>query len=321
MQIFESGESVAKKVQGGNLAYNTYACMSESSTENMDEAFQYMKNYLSFTLSFKIVSENIESYSVKLENGDEYTLCHERMFESNKMLKCVPSNILRHIISRPFTKDCLYYDEEGQVVDLTTKAKKDVGNYAIRLNLGFITEFENNPDIILDILKGVIFDRYKMYGDIEDYFCGNYRIPQKRLTNKNGILEQLFDHNSKQMLMILEKYLGLHRYFYDYMRLKFKPILPEFPKIEETPKQEYISKGILNWFEEALQNQYLKEKNIKLGPKNPEAVPMPVPIVDDVHIIDLKKKPDNNQEEIIDKINNGENFMFNGDDDELDEEF
>lgn len=238
MKIFESGDSVARKFLQKRSENKTFVCVDEnSSNDNIQQAFENMKQYLQTEKGLQVTSYENKPYTCIVPSGDLFTLAHDRTFVKDKLI-VKPSNILRHITTQPFTLTGLYEDENGEIIDLTTRAKKDIHSKSIVLCQPFINEFKNRPDIIIDILDYLVTNGYKIQGDIENYFFGN--IPQIAISNPNTLLNQLFEKNTKKTIDVINNYDGLRTYLYKYCNLQLVPKMEmkEYVVEKQKPKSK-----------------------------------------------------------------------------------
>lgn len=148
--LYEQGESVAKvRVLGRSNFLKTYAYVADE-CDNIDKAFSEMLNYISTTVNEKVIKVDEINLRATVSGGVEYTLCHELVNGKKNFKK--PCNIIRYVSLKVYTKDSLYVDENGEVIDVTHRAISDISNSCNGFVQGFTETITNHPDVIPEIL-------------------------------------------------------------------------------------------------------------------------------------------------------------------------
>jgi len=238
MKIYEAGHSVANRVVHKLNKTNNYICSFEQeTTAPIDHTFLEMQKSLEQG-GFNIVTIDNKTYTVTDSRGDTYTLIHERKFTAKDEVECVNSNILRYIFTRPFTRDCLFVNDDGEITDLTHRALHHVEEQRIATQTNFADEIRCNNDIILQCVDFLVSERYRMDDRIIETFFGTLRTTQ-RINAEHPLLKKMLNDNTQRFLRVISDYGGLQDYFYKTcgmtIGLNFNPLPPV--EIKPLPKK------------------------------------------------------------------------------------
>lgn len=231
------GESVKMNMIGFYMPATTYICvLEEPDDKTIEEGFLALEQYVTNELGLIIKQIIPNRYTVIVENNDEYTLAHEIKYDDKSPypVKCQPSNILRHMNSRPFTMDTLYMDEQGQLVELINCAKDDIGRMYYRNQSPFYPMVYNYPEIIVDVLHGKITQHCRYSDDIESTFYRSMRNV-KAFINEGKTKAKLTELFHKDYFMTttnhIRDYEGLRYYLTNNCGLSLQPMVEPPPHI------------------------------------------------------------------------------------------
>lgn len=231
------GESIKMGMIGFYMPATTYICvLEEPDDKTIEEGFLMLEQYVTNELGLIIKQIIPNRYTVIVENNDEYTLAHEITYDDKSpyAVKCQPSNILRHMNSRPFTMDTLYNDERGELVELINCAKDDIGRMYYRNQAPFYPMIYNYPELIIDVLHGKITQHCKYSEDIETTFYRSMRNV-KAFINENKTKAKLNELFHKDYFMTttshIRDYEGLRYYLVNNCGLSLQPITEPPPHI------------------------------------------------------------------------------------------
>lgn len=216
MTIYEYGESIMKKIIGSPLKNKTFVCATDTYTsDTIDSMFVKMKDIVSNTVSVKHIDENKKL--ITDTSGNTYVLATEKLITKNN-IEYRPTSLMRFMLTRTFTKDCLYVNENNEVIDIINGALKDITNYSLVPQINFEEEYKLNGNLAAEVMKSMIEDKFRPNNIIGNVL--NYVIPYKPITDPT-LLSDLFNQNGNEFLKIMHKYKSLTKYFTEYCDIKF----------------------------------------------------------------------------------------------------
>lgn len=230
MISYEYGYSVYRREIGEMPEYKSLVIIDEFfNDESLEQSFQRMKEFVSKKEDIMVVDD--KNLTVRtLDNL--YTLALDKTFDAKDNLIVKQGNIIRHIMSQDFTRDCLYIDENGQTVDLTGRAKKDIGKSILTCQFNPRLNYLTNPRILSQYLDSKFFGRERIDDNLSDLV---YRESPRYYFEDKALIERIFVNNGEKFIMLLRENLELNSYFYRFNGLSYSPY---FNERQELPKQQ-----------------------------------------------------------------------------------
>lgn len=226
MKIYEAGLSVMQQIRGGvskSKQEKTYVCVVDNIQTPLQEAFKQMLEHLAGKEN--VLNVDQDALTVVTNKGS-YQLAHERSINKTFDLVLLPSNMLRHVYTRSFTKDTLYLDENGEVVDLTNHAVDDIHNSILRAVQSFDLAISADNTVLVESIYQRIWFGLRLHDNVHHYY--NY-FPKtvKPIIGENATITKILEARYNNFDNLLRDYPELNAYFRKHCTLRLKPTFIE----------------------------------------------------------------------------------------------
>lgn len=248
--------------------------LAKTDNKTIEQGFGEMLDYLA-SKQIGVVDVVKPTISVLGSDGIVYILANQRKPTRTGYIYS-PSNLLRHVFCTDFTLESLYYDENGDVVDLTSHAMRDWEGQRFAAQMNFKQNLWLNPNLVWKILYleqilGLHTDPH--VHEYTRYIKNNHPL----VTTDDYYFRIMRRSYMKGLLQIMENSNALKAF------LKASGILVDIVSAEQTPPQVIFSDTELDTYlgldlealPPTLQSQALSREAHPIALDEP--LPMPEP--------------------------------------------
>lgn len=214
--LYKNGDCLKRMYEGKNEAPYTFVCvLSEPHDKTIDEAITKVENFLTNNLKLKLKERNGLTFTDT--DNNKYVVGHELSFNKTTFEAIhTPSNIIRHVTTRPFSNESLYIDEHGETIDISHNAYRDIRNNFLRCNLPFYNLAFINPNIMINVMYSYVVEGYQFDGDIENFLARD-AVKFKPIVLNEETIQQFTEIFSKHTMVKAFNFVTQYNSFRDYL--------------------------------------------------------------------------------------------------------